>query len=400
MPARRALTAAQVAAIKDENVHWVAPSLYLQVRPGQGTRSYLFRYSRDGKNQWMGLGSVDEKSFTEVRDEAAMLRVLVKRGEDPIANKREVEAKQKAETKPKSPTFEECAKQYIQTHESGWKNDKHIAQWKSTLKTYAGPVIGKMPVDQITVEDVLSVLKPIWTTKPETATRLRGRIEKVLGWATAMKYRTGENPAAWLNAPLQHLLPAVSAVQKVEHHMAVPYAQMPKFMAELDKLDTMGAKALKFTILTVSRTGETLGARPEEFDFKAKVWTVPAERMKAGRKHRVPLTDEVIDLVKSLIQPGQKYVFHNEYGRQLSNMTMLKALRSIRNDKSTVHGFRSSFRDWAAEQTDAPREVVEACLAHAVGDAAELAYKRSDFLEKRRAVMLNWTKHCYRGTIS
>jgi integrase len=392
MPARRALTAAQVAAIKGGNVHWVAPSLYLQVRPGQGTRSYLFRYSRGGKNQWMGLGSVDEKSFTEVRDEAAMLRVLVKRGEDPIANKRQVEAKQKAEAKPKAPTFEECAKQYIQTHESGWKNDKHIAQWKSTLKTYAGPVIGKMPVDEITVEDVLKVLKPIWTKKPETATRLRGRIEKVLGWATAMKYRAGENPAAWLNAPLQHLLPAVSAVQKVEHHMAVPYAQMPKFLAELDKLDTMGAKALKFTILTVSRTGETLGARPEEFDFKAKVWTVPAERMKAGREHRVPLTDEVIDLVKSLIEPGQKYVFQNEYGRQLSNMTMLKALRSIRNDKSTVHGFRSSFRDWAAEQTDAPREVVEACLAHTVGDAAELAYKRSDFLEKRRVVMSDWSK--------
>jgi len=394
MPARRALTAAQVAAIKDENVHWVAPSLYLQVRPGQGTRSYLFRYSRDGKNQWMGLGSVDEKSFSEVRDEAAMLRVLVKRGEDPIANKRQVEAKQKAEAKPKSPTFDECSKQYIQTHESGWKNAKHIAQWKSTLKTYAGPVIGKLPVDEITVEDVLKVVKPIWTKKPETATRLRGRIEKVLGWATAMKYRTGENPAAWLNAPLQHLLPAVSAVQKVEHHMAVPYAQMPKFMAELDKLDTMGAKALKFTILTVSRTGETLGARPEEFDFKAKVWTVPAERMKAGREHRVPLTDEVIGLVKSLIEPGQKYVFHNEYGRQLSNMTMLKALRSIRNDKSTVHGFRSSFRDWAAEQTDAPREVVEACLAHAVGDAAELAYKRSDFLEKRRDVIMRWDQHC------
>lgn len=396
MPARRALTAAQVAAIKDENVHWVAPSLYLQVRPGQGTRSYLFRYSRDGKNQWMGLGSVDEKSFSEVRDEAAMLRVLVKRGEDPIANKREVEAKQRAEAKPKSPTFEECAKQYIQTHESGWKNEKHVAQWKSTLKTYAGPVIGKMPVDAITVEDVLKVLKPIWTKKPETATRLRGRIEKVLGWATAMKYRTGENPAAWLNAPLQHLLPAVSAVQKVEHHMAVPYAQMPKFMAELDKLGTMGAKALKFTILTVSRTGETLGARPEEFDFNARVWTVPAERMKAGREHRVPLTNEVIDLVKSLIEPGQKYVFHNEYGRQLSNMTMLKALRSIRNDKSTVHGFRSSFRDWAAEQTDAPREVVEACLAHSVGDAAELAYKRSDFLEKRRDVMSAWLDHCRR----
>jgi integrase len=395
MPARRSLTSAQVAAIKDENVHWVAPSLYLQVRPGQGTRSWLFRYSRNGTNQWMGLGAVDEKTFNDARDEAAMLRVLVKRGGDPIADRREVEAKQQIARKPKAPTFDECAKQYVASHESSWKNEKHVAQWKSTLKNYCGPVIGKMPVDEIMVEDVLKVLKPIWTTKVETASRLRGRIEQVLGWATAMKYRTGENPAAWTGA-LQHLLPAASSVQKVEHHKAVPYKEMPKFMAELRKLDTMGAKALRFTILTVSRTGETLGARPEEFDFDSKIWTVPAERMKAGREHRVPLTDDVIALVKSLIEPGQKYVFHNEAGWQLSNMTMLKSLRSIRDDGATVHGFRSSFRDWAAEQTDAPREVVEACLAHAVGDAAELAYKRSDFLEKRRAVMDQWAAHCRR----
>src|SRR3569833_593852 len=393
MSARRSLTATQVAAIRDDGVHWVAPSLYMQVRTGQGTRSWLFRYSRNDTNQWMGLGSVEDKTFTEARDEAAMLRVLVKRGEDPIANKRQIEAKRQIEEKPKAPTFDECARNYIASHESSWKNDKHVAQWKSTLKTYAGPVIGKKPVDQIIVEDVLKVLKPIWTKKVETASLLRGRIEKVLGWAAAMKYRTGENPAAWTGA-LQHLLPAASAVQTIEHHKAVPYKEVPQVMADLRKADGIGAKALMFTILTVARTGETLGARPEEFDFEAKVWTVPAERMKAGREHRVPLTDEAIAIVKSLIEPSQKYVFHNEHGRQLSNMTMLKALRSIRNDKSTVHGSRSSFRDWAAEQTDAPREVVEACLAHAVGAAAELAYKRSDFLEKRRAVMTRWKQHC------
>jgi integrase len=261
------------------------------------------------------------------------------------------------------------------------------------LETYAKPVLGKKPTDEITVEDVLKVLKPIWIEKPETASRLRGRIEKVLGWATAMKYRNGENPAAWTGA-LQHLLPAISSIQKVEHHKAVPYKDVPKVMADLRKADGIGAKALMFTILTVSRTGETLGARPEEFDFENKVWTIPPERMKAGREHRVPLTDDAIAIVKSLIQPDETYVFHNAFGRQLSNATMMKALRVVRDDSPTVHGFRSSFRDWAAEQTDAPREVVESCLAHAVGDAAELAYKRSDFLEKRRAVMQCWEKAC------
>jgi len=397
MSARRSLTAAKVAAIKDDGVHWVAPSLYIQVREAQGTRSWLFRYSRNGKNQWMGLESVEEKPFTEARDEAAMLRVLVKRGEDPMAQKREVEAKRQIEIKPKAPTFDECAKQYVASHEGGWKNPKHIAQWKSTLRDYAGPVIGKTRVDEITVEDVLKVLKPIWIEKPETASRLRGRIEKVLGWATAMKYRTGENPAAWAGGSLQHLLPATASIQTVEHHKAVPYKEVPQVMADLRKAEGVGAKTLMFTILTVSRTGETLGARPEEFDFEAKVWTVPAERMKAGREHRVPLTDAAIAIVKGLIEPNEKYVFHNEYRRQLSNATMMKALRAVRDDSPTVHGFRSSFRDWAAEQTDAPREVVEACLAHAVGDAAELAYKRSDFLEKRRAVMEGWADHCRRG---
>jgi len=394
MSARRSLTATQVAAIRDDGVHWVAPSLYMQVRTGQGTRSWLFRYSRNDTNQWMGLGSVEDKPFTEARDEAAMLRVLVKRGEDPIAQKREVEAKRQTEEKSRAPSFDECAKNYVASMESGWKNDKHIAQWKSTLKTYCGPIIGKTWVDEITIEDVLKVLKPIWTKKPETASRLRGRIEKILGWATAMNYRSGENPAAWAGGALQHLLPATSSIQKVEHHKAVPYKNVPQVMADLRKAGGVGAKALMFTILTVSRTGETLGAKPEEFDFENKVWIIPAERMKAGREHRVPLTDDAIAIVKDLIEPGETYVFHNELGRQLSNATMMKALRAVCDDAPTVHGFRSSFRDWAAEQTEAPREVVEACLAHAVGDAAELAYKRSDFLEKRRSVMDAWADYC------
>jgi integrase len=389
MPAsRRALTASQVAAIKNDGVTWVAPSLYVQVRE-QGTRSFLFRYSRNGGNVWMGLGSLAEKPFTAARDEAAMLRVLVKRGGDPLAEKRNIEAKRAAEQKPQAPTFDECAKQYIASHESGWKNDKHITQWKSTLRDYAGPVIGKKRVDEITVEDVLKVLKPIWVTKPETASRLRGRIDKVLGWATAMKYRSGENPADWTGS-LQHLLPTTASVQKVEHHKAVPYKDVPKLMAELRKNGSTSARALMFTMLTASRTSEVLGATWEEFDFDAKVWTIPSERMKAGREHRVPLSDAATVLVQN--QPRDaRYVFHNEAGRMLSNMAMLQLLRGVRDDGVTVHGFRSSFRDWAAEQTDTPREVVEACLAHALGDAAELAYKRSDFLEKRRRLMQEWS---------
>lgn len=384
---KRALTATQVAALSDHTVHWVAPSLYLQIRP-QGTKSWLFRYWRDGTNQWVGLGSLADKPLSEARDEAAMLRVLVKRGGDPIGDKRQVQADRAGDRKSSSPTFDECAKLYIAAHEAGWKNEKHIAQWKSTLRMYAGPVIGKKRVDEIAVEDVLKVLKPIWTTKPETASRLRGRIEKVLGWAAAMKYRGAENPAAWAG-PLQHLLPVASSVQKVEHHKAVPYREVPKLMAELRKNGSISAKALMFTILTASRTSEVLGATWDEFDFVAKIWTIPANRMKAGREHRVPLTDQAIAILKGL-QRDEKYVFHNEYGRKLSNMAMLMLLRGIRDDGSTVHGFRSSFRDWAAEQTNTPREVVEACLAHAVGDAAELAYKRSDFLEKRREVMKAW----------
>jgi integrase len=385
---KRALTSTQVAALSDHTVHWVAPSLYLQIRP-QGTRSWLFRYFRDGENQWMGLGALADKPLTEARDEAAMLRVLVKRGGDPMADRRGGEAAAKPKSEAKAPTFADCADKYIEAHRAGWKNDKHIAQWESTLKTYCGPIIGKKPVEAITIEDVLKVLQPIWTEKPETASRLRGRIEKVLGWATAMKFRTGDNPADW-NGALGHLLPAISKVQTIEHHKAVPYEEVPALMAELCKNDSVSAKALMFTILNAARTGETTGARWDEIDLGLKIWTIPGERMKSGREHRVPLSDGVMLLLKSISHEG-RYVFESPaHRRPLSNMAMLQLLRGIRGDGSTVHGFRSSFRDWAADKTDVPREVVEACLAHAIGDGAELAYKRTDFLEKRRLLMERW----------
>ena len=239
-----------VAAIKEDGVHWVAPSLYLQVRQEQGTRSWLFRYSRAGENQWVGLGALADKQLTEARDEAAMLKVQVKRGGDPIADKRQIEALSKPRTK--IPTFAECATGYIESHRDGWKNDKHAAQWPSTIRMYVNPVIGKLPVDQVSVEHVLRILKPIWTTLPETASRVRSRIELTLGWASAMGYRSGENPAQWKGAALSHLLPPISKVRTVEHHKAVPYKDVPALMAELRQNDSMSARALMFT---VSRKG-------------------------------------------------------------------------------------------------------------------------------------------------
>jgi integrase len=331
-------------------------------------------------------------SLSKAREHADRLRVRMGDGFDPLAEK--AAAKEAATPKVKQPSFAECAERYIKDHREGWKSDKHAEQWPSTIKMYVNPIIGKKPVGQITVEDVLKVLKPIWTSKSETATRIRGRMEKILGWATAMGYRSGPNPTQLRGGALEHLLPPIGKVQKVEHHKAVPYAEVPKLMRELRQNDSTSARALRFTILTASRTGEVREATWGEIDLEQKVWTIPAERMKAGREHRVPLSTGAIELLKAMPRTG-KFIFPGPYiGRGLSNIAMLQLLRSLRDDGSTVHGFRSSFRDWAAEQTDVPREVVEACLAHAVGDGAELAYKRTDFLEKRRALMEAWATYC------
>ena len=338
----------------------------------------------------MGLGAMADKPLSEARDEAAVLRVSVRRGADPFAEKQQV----RETRKPKSnvPTFAACADQYIEAHRAGWKNEKHIAQWESTIRMYANPVLGKKAVDTVMVEDVLKVIQPIWTEKPETASRLRGRIEKVLGWATAMKYRSGDNPAAWKGA-LSHLLPAISKIQRIEHHKAMPYEQVPVFMRDLVRNDSISAKALIFTILTGARTGETIGATWEEFDFGLNLWVIPAQRMKADREHRVPLSPPVITLLEGLPRTSA-YVFSGRSAtKPISNMAMLQLLRGL-GDGETVHGFRSAFSTWARERTDYPREIVEACLAHASGDAVELAYRRTDFLDKRRALMDEWARFC------
>ena len=390
--ARRALTAAQVNALDKDGVHWIAPSLYMQIRP-QGTRSWLFRYGRDGQNQWLGLGAVADKPLSEARDEAAQMRSLVRKGGDPTTGRAERPSKAVVPAKQKVPTFAWCAERYIEAHSPGWKNVKHIAQWVSTIRMYVNPVIGSMAVDKVTVDHVMKVLSPLWTEKPETASRLRGRIEKVLGWATAMKHRSGDNPAAWDGA-LSHLLPPLSKVRKIEHHKAMDYREVPKLLAELRANGSESARALAFTILTAARTGETIGATPQEIDRKAKLWVLPAERMKAGREHRVPLSDAALAL---LPEPSadRAYLFEGaRAGRPLSNMAMLMLLRDLRGEGYTVHGFRSAFSTWARECTDFPREIVEACLAHASGDAVELAYRRTDFLDKRRELMEQWAGFC------
>jgi integrase len=389
--AKRALTAAQVSALDKHGVHWIAPSLYMQIRP-QGTRSWLFRFGRNGQNQWLGMGAVADKPLSVARDEAAELRAKVRRGVDIMAERGSAVAATGEVSGKKVPTFAECATQYIKDHRAGWKNEKHIDQWESTIRTYANPVMGKLPVDKVTVDHVLKVLKPIWVEKAETASRLRGRIDKVLGWATAMGYRSGDNPAAWTGA-LGHLLPPISKVQKIEHHKALPYKEVPAMMSELKDNDSISAKALMFTILTAARTGETTGAVWPEFDLSNKLWVLPPERMKANREHRVPLPDVLIKLINGLPRDG-KYVFPGMRKNGLSNMAMLMLLRGMRGDGLTVHGFRSAFSTWAREQTDYPREIVEACLAHASGDAVELSYRRTDFLDKRRALMKSWAEFC------
>lgn len=389
---KRALSAQQVAALSDNGTHRVDNQLYLQIRE-QGTRSWVFRYSRNGKTHWIGLGRASDVPLSRAKELAVVERAKLVNGGSPIEERRVVKESLRLERQVQSdvPTFAWCAGEYIEAHRASWKNQKHIDQWESTLRMYAGPVIGKLPVDQVTVDHVYKILKPIWLTKPETASRLRGRIEKVLGWAGAKKYRTGENPARWQGGELSHLLPAIGKVQKIEHHKAVPYAGMPGLMADLRKLESISAKALTLLILCASRTGEIIGARWSEIDLDAATWIIPAERMKAGAEHRVALSTEAVKLLKSMDRTSD-LVFPGPRGK-LSNMAMLQCLRGLRDDDATVHGFRATFSTWARDETDYPRELIEASLAHAVGNAVEQAYNRSDYLAKRRSLMDAWAAY-------
>ena len=341
----------------------------------------------------MGLGSLIDVSLAEAREHAAECRQLRKQGIDPIESRRAAKA-ERLVTAAKAMTFDQAAEAYIAAHRAGWRNPKHAAQWKATLATYASPVFGKLSASSIDTGLVLKALEPIWTAKPETAGRVRGRIEAVLDWTTARGYRTGENPARW-RGHLDKLLPARSKVRKVKHHSALPYTELPGFLAALREQPGTSARALEFTILTAARTSETVGARWPELDLSSKVWTVPAERMKAGREHRVPLSAAALSILQRMedVREGD-LVFPGDQRTGLSNMAMLMLLRRMGRDDLTVHGFRSTFRTWAADCTSFPREVIEAALAHLFGDATEQAYQRSDLFQKRRRLMDAWAAYC------
>jgi len=376
--------------------------LYLQVSQ-QATKAWIFRFTRAGVPRKMGLGPVsvkpDDKRITlaDARQKAAAARSLLIDGIDPIAA-RNARRAQEALADAQGVTFKHCADEFLRDNEASWKNEVHRRQWASTLKTYVHPVLGHLPVAGVDTGLVLKILRPIWNAKPETANRVRGRIETILDWAKTHSYRQGVNPAVW-KGHLSNVLPKGSKVKRVRHHPALPYADVPEFVAELRDVEGISARALEFTILTAGRTGAVIGATPDEMDLDAKVWTVPPER--AGTKidgnepRRVPLSDRVIDILKALPrEKGNPHVFIGQKrGKALSNMAMLELMREMRPG-FVPHGFRSTFKDWCAETTNYPNEVSEAALWHVVADKVEAAYRRGDLFEKRRRLMADWARFC------
>jgi integrase len=376
------LTARKVATAQ-AGKHSDGGNLYLIVSD-TGSRKWVLRFTWRGAAKEMGLGSANDVPLADARDKAADARRLLAKGLNPIDERKRDGG---------IPTFGAMADSVVEALSEGFRNAKHKAQWRMTLETYAAPLRGR-PVDIVTTEDVLAVLKPIWTEKPETASRLRGRIEKVLDAAKAKGHRTGENPARW-RGHLDHLLPKPKKLSR-GHHAAMAYDQLPGFMGELRERQATAALALEFCVLTAARSGEVLGCQWSELDLENGVWTVPAERMKAGREHRVPLSGRALAILRHLSSGAVgPFVFRGHVrGRPLSNMAMDMMLRRMKRDDVTVHGFRSSFRDWAGNVSSFPREVIETALAHVIGDKAEQAYRRSDALEKRRKLMEAWSAYC------
>lgn len=397
------LTVTGIAKLKKPGYYCDGANLWLQITK-TGAKSWLFRYMIAGKAKNMGLGPTHTVSLVEARDKALQCRKMLLDGIDPAVEKKERMGRINSAI---AKTFDQCAKDYIDTHRHGWKNEKHADQWANTITTYASPVFGKMPVAEVDTDSVMKALLPIWTTKTETASRLRGRIESVLGWATTSKFRAGDNPARW-KGHLENLLPAASKVQKVRNHPALPYKQVGAFMVELRKQDGMGARCLELAILTAARSGEVRGATWAEIDLQEKCWTIPKERMKAGKEHHIPLTDAAINLLTELPRiEGSDLVFPAPRGGALSDMTLTATIRRMQGDDKakplwtdatgapiTAHGFRSSFRDWAGEKTAHPREVTEHALAHQLKDKAEAAYQRGTLFDKRRNLMADWSSYC------
>lgn len=398
------LTDRTVKSLKNPGEYPDGNRLYLQVS-NSGTKSWVLRYQLNGKRREMGLGSANVVSLAEARQEANRVAKLLHEKRDPIDERNTAYAAKRA-LEAKSKTFDECATAHIESKRSGWKSRKHAQQWESTLATYASPIIGNLPVANIDTDCILRVLEPIWNTTNETASRLRGRIEAILDWATVRGYRHEPNPARW-KGHLAALLPAPAKVQKNKNQPSLPYTQIQAFIQTLRKREDIGRLAFEFCILTVARTNEVLGAKWEEIDDAARLWTIPKERMKAGKEHTIPLADrcmEILNEVKAL-SGGKGYIFPGrKTDSPLSDMVFLMLLRRMsakgivwldaKGVPITAHGFRSTFRDWAGETTAYPRETIEHAMAHQLKDKAEAAYARGTLLEKRRLLMKDWASYC------
>jgi len=357
-----------------------------------GARSWILRATIAGKRRDMGLGGFPDVTLADARRRARDLREQIDNGIDPIGQRREARAALAAKNA-KAMTFAQCVDAYLDAHDGKWSNPKHRQQWRNTLTTYAGPVIGDLDVAQIETGHVVKVLDPIWKEKTETASRLRGRMESVLSWATTAGYRSGDNPARW-KGHLQNLLASPEKIAKVEHHAALPYRELGVFMVDLSKREGIGARALEFAILTAARSGEVRGATWAEIDMEAALWTIPGERMKAKNEHCVPLSDSALAILRAMPCDGELVFPGAKQGRPLSDVTLLAVLRRMGLGEFTQHGFRSAFSSWAHAQTAYPSDVIEMALAHTIADKVKEAYQRDDLIEKRRRLMADWAKFC------
>jgi integrase len=380
------LTALTVARISAAGLYADGAGLYLRVGRG-GAKSWAFRFMLNGRPREMGFGSLTKVSLADARKKASDARVLLGEGHDPIEHRQQEDRQRVAAEKlaaARSMTFEQCAEAYVAAHEVSWKNDKHRQQWRNTLTTYVSPVFGSVPAQDVDIDLVMKVIEPLWSKKTEV----------ILDWAKVRGYRTGENPARW-RGNIDQLLPARSKVQAVRHHTALPYSEISAFMKDLRTIEGCSAAALEFLILTVARTGEVIGAPWEEIDLKKQIWIVPAARMKSRREHRVPLSSAAIAVLRRMEGLKSKYVFPGRApDTPLSNMALLMTLGRMNRGDITAHGFRSTFRDWAAECTNFPNEVIEMALAHVIEDQTEAAYRRGNLFEKRRVVMEEWATFC------
>jgi integrase len=386
-----AKTAAAVAKFKKPGRYAVGDGVSLQISKWH-TRSWVFRFKRFNRTHYMGLGPCSLVNLADARAKGRAFRRQLLDGIDPLQDKRRRRADEILALA-RNKTFADCAHEYIASHEAGW-SVASSTQWRQSLEQYVFPLIGKLPVSEIDLPVVLRVLKPIWQTVPETASRVRARLENILGWAAVHGLRSGDNPARW-QSHLEHILPSRRSFDPIEGFAALPYPQVPTFMSGLRGEEGAAARAFEFLILTGTRRGEVLGARWDE--IRGDMWVIPAARMKLRREHRVPLSKQAQALLAALPREGQ-YLFSVRSGQPLNHMSLRRILTKLANG-ATVHGFRSAFRDWTAEETHFPREVCEQALAHKISNAVEAAYRRGDLFEKRRRLMQDWSDYCERGHV-